>query len=858
MTDSKDRQLEHLAQLGRMLAAEEKGGFGNSAAPAGLRAFLREWRPQADRLELPTELLSQVGELLGNYDYLVQSARESRLGQALVLLRQIYREMRDGKPDPTTPEGEFSSPTPAAPPAEEPPRRRRRVRPPPKGVTLDSPVEKAGGIRAGYLRAMKKLGLRTVRDLLYHFPRRYDDFSSLRKIQALMYGSTETVIGTIERIHQRRTARGRTLISAQVRDETGSIEAVWFNQPYLIRSLRQGQRIVLSGKVDQYRGRLTFQSPEWEPYDDELIHTGRLVPVYPMSGDMRPRGTRRIIKRVVDQWAGRIPDPLPASVLERTELWDLSQSLRQIHFPDDEPNLQLARRRLAFDEFLLIQMGVLQRKREWQSVPGHPLEVDRDLLSHFSGQLPFTLTGAQERAQEGILADLQKAVPMSRLLQGDVGSGKTVVAAAAMLVSISNGRQAALMAPTEILAEQHDRTIRTLLAGLHVPGRPSAQHAVTDGEQWKEEEPETARRLEELQALLGITEESAGGEPRVALLTGSLKEREKRELRQAIAEGQVDVVIGTHALIQEEVAFANLGLAVIDEQHRFGVLQRQALHQKGYNPHLLVMTATPIPRTLALTLHGDLDLAVIDEMPPGRQPIRTRWLSNAERERAYDFVREQVDQGRQAFIICPLVEESEKIEAAAAVEEYNRLQDEVFPDLELGLLHGRMTGPEKERIMRRFRDGETHVLVSTPVVEVGIDVPNATVMMVEGAERFGLAQLHQFRGRVGRGEHPSYCMLLATSDELGSKRLKAIEETDDGFDLAEIDLELRGPGEFFGTRQSGLPDLKVARLGDVRLLELARQEAEAILNEDPELGRPEHAVLAERVAAFWSHGVEIS
>jgi len=350
----------------------------------------------------------------------------------------------------------------------------------------------------------------------------------------------------------------------------------------------------------------------------------------------------------------------------------------------------------------------------------------------------------------------------------------------------------------------------------------------------------------------------AGGEPRVALLIGSMKEREKRELRASIAEGGVDIVVGTHTLIQEGVAFANLGLVIIDEQHRFGVLQRQALHQKGYNPHLLVMTATPIPRTLALTLHGDLDLSIIDEMPPGRQKIRTRWLPNAERQRAYDFIRKQVQQGRQAFIICPLVEESEKIEAAAAVEEFHRLQEEVFPDLKLDLLHGRMSGAEKERIMRRFRDGETQVLVSTPVVEVGIDVPNATVMMVEGAERFGLAQLHQFRGRVGRGEHASYCILLATSDELGSERLKAIEETDDGFALAEIDLELRGPGEFFGTRQSGMPDLKVARLGDTRLLDLARREAEAILAADPTLSRPEHAVLAERLAAFWSREVEIS
>ncbi len=862
--ERRSRQLEHMAAFGRLLAAEEKAGFDDSAAPAGLGAAFHEWQLQAVRLGLPSGLRAQLGELLENYGHLIAAARESRLRQALELLRQAYRELRDGPARPATATAAGRALAPAAPaagarPAASPrPRPARRTPPPPQGLTLDSPVERAGGVYGNYLRALQKLGLRTIRDLLYHFPRRYDDFTSLKQIHDLTYGSTETIIATVEEIEQRRTHSGRTLIAARVGDETGSIPAVWFNQPFLLRSLKPGMRVVLSGRVDEYRGRLTLQSPEWEPYDAELIHTGRLVPVYPMSGEMRPRGTRRLVKRIVDQWAGRVPDPLPPEVRQRADLWDLPRALRQIHFPDDWACLQLARRRLAFDEFLLIQLGVLQRKKEWQSVPGHPLPLDRELLDRFLARLPFALTGAQQRAMEDILADLAGEVPMSRLLQGDVGSGKTVVAAAAILMAVANGRQAALMAPTEILAEQHERTVGELLAGLEVPGRPSAAVVSTAGEEWKEEEPEKARRVRELKALLGVAAERPAGQVRVALLTGSLKAREKRELRRAIAEGEIDVVVGTHALIQEGVAFANLGLVIIDEQHRFGVMQRQSLHQKGFNPHLLVMTATPIPRTLALTLHGDLDLSVIDEMPPGRQPIRTRWLANSERRRAHDHIRQQVHQGRQAFVICPLVEESEKIEAAAAVEEFERLQGEVFPDLKLDLLHGRMSGPEKERIMRRFRDGQTQVLVSTPVVEVGIDVPNATVMMVEGAERFGLSQLHQFRGRVGRGEHPSYCILLATSDELGSERLKAIEETEDGFALAEIDLDLRGPGEFFGTRQSGMPDLKVARLGDTRLLELTRREAAAILAEDAGLALPKHAILAERLADFWSRGMEVS
>ncbi len=853
--ERRKQQLEHLAALGRLLSAEERAGCADTVAPAGLETHFRQWQTQAQPLGLPPELLTRLAELLDNYGHLILSARQARVRQALALLRHAYRTLRDGDippPEVQVPAAPSGTPAPARP------RPSRRPPPPPKGVTLDTPLEKASGIPATYLRGLKRLGLQTVRDLLYHFPRRYDDFTSLKPIHALMYGTTETVIATVEEVEQRRTYSGRLLISARVRDETGSIEAVWFNQPYLLKSLQPGMKVVLSGRVEQFRGRLTLESPEWEPYDAELVHTGRLVPVYPMSGEMRPRGTRRLFKRFVEQWADRVPDPLPPEVRQRAELWELGRALRQIHFPDDWESVRQARRRLAFDEFLYIQLGVLQRKREWQASPGHPLTIDRELLERFLSRLPFALTGAQERALREILSDLERDVPMSRLLQGDVGSGKTVVATAAALMAVANGRQVALMAPTEILAEQHERTIRTLLSGLEVPGRPSAQHVSTAGEEWKEEDPERARRLAELKALLGVETPPAGGEPRIALLIGSKSEREKRELRAAIAEGRVDIVVGTHALIQEGVVFANLGLVIIDEQHRFGVLQRQALHQKGYNPHLLVMTATPIPRTLALTLHGDLDLSVIDEMPPGRQKIRTRWLANAERQRAYDFIRKQVQQGRQAFIICPLVEESEKIEAAAAVEEFRRLQEEVFPDLKLDLLHGRMSGAEKERVMRRFRDGETQVLVSTPVVEVGIDVPNATVMMVEGAERFGLAQLHQFRGRVGRGEYPSYCILLATSDELGSERLKAIEETDDGFALAEIDLELRGPGEFFGTRQSGMPDLKVARLGDTRLLDLARREAEAILAADPTLGRPEHAALAERLAAFWSREVEVS
>ncbi len=695
--------------------------------------------------------------------------------------------------------------------------RPKPVRPPPeppKGVGLDSPVTRMPGIKGAIAHKLERLGVRTIRDMLYLFPRRYDDFSALKTIHELVYGEEVTLVGTVWQVKNRTTQRGITLTEAILSDATGTMQVTWFNQPYLARQLTPGRQIVVSGKVDAYLGRLVFQSPQWEPLDRDLIHTARIVPVYPLTEGLSATWLRKQMWRLVEMWATRVPDPLPAAIRERQQLYDLPTALAQIHFPSDQDSLRQARRRLAFNEFLLIQLGVLRQRREWNRQPGRPLAVDQALLQRFLDHLPYKLTGAQQRALDEILRDLQQTRPMGRLLQGDVGSGKTVVAAAALLMTVANGYQAVLMAPTEILAEQHYKTLVGLL--------DANQHG---GEQ-------TA--------------------PRIGLLVGKLKGAEKAAMQEAIAAGQIDIVVGTHAVIQEGVNFANLGLAIIDEQHRFGVAQRAAIRQKGFAPHVLVMTATPIPRTLALTVYGDLDLSIIDEMPPGRQAIKTRCLTSRERERAYQFVRSQVAQGRQAFIICPLIEESEKIEAKAATAEYERLQKEVFPTLKLGLLHGKLPPDEKEAVMSAFYQGDLHILVSTSVVEVGIDVPNATVMVVEGANRFGLAQLHQFRGRVGRGEHQSYCLLLADNASAEAEaRLQALERTQDGFALAEEDLKLRGPGEFFGTRQSGLPDLKVAKLSDVHVLEQARAEAAELFRQDPDLSRPEHAALAMQVREFW-------
>jgi ATP-dependent DNA helicase RecG len=485
-----------------------------------------------------------------------------------------------------------------------------------------------------------------------------------------------------------------------------------------------------------------------------------------------------------------------------------------MHFPANADRLARARRRLSFDEFFILQLGVLRQRAQWQSDPGIPIRGGRDALDAFLGSLPYQLTGAQQRVLNEILADLEGERPMSRLLQGDVGSGKTVVAASALLATAAAGYQSVLMAPTEILAEQHLATLAGMLSC----------HGVN-----------------------------------VALLTGSVPRAEREAIHAGLVSGEIDVLVGTHAVLERGVEFQSLALAIVDEQHRFGVRQRGILRSKGHNPHMLVMSATPIPRSLALTLYGDLELSVIDEMPPGRQPIQTRWFMPAERERAYRFLHAQVKKGFQAYVICPLVEESEKIEAKAAVEEYERLQKTIFPDLRLGLMHGRLKSEKKESVMRQFSEQELDILVSTSVIEVGIDVPNATVMMIEGANRFGLSQLHQFRGRVGRGQSQSYCILLsdATTD-LSEERLRAIEESNDGFQLAEKDLELRGPGDFFGTRQSGLPELKLASLGDTPLLEKARQEAKALFAQDPNLSHPDHRLLARQVRAFWGGEGDLS
>ena len=827
--------LSPFETLSKMLALEKHRGYDNKAVLGGLERLSDTWAPGAITQVSTKEerlLIEEIASALRQYPSLKERSQRvalvedllGKIGSGLVLTAPERRPMAPAGDDLELAEALPSSREVSgqvAPPA--------RLLPPAKTEAseraiegMDSPVTRLPGIKGGFARRMANLGVKTIADMLSLYPRRYDDYRSLKTINQLEYGEEVTIIGTIWETHARESRRGGVITTSTLSDGTATIQATWFNQPWLAEKLKPGSQIVISGKVDEYLGCLVFQSPEWEPLDKHLVHTGRLVPVYPLTEGLTQKWLRRLVKQTVDYWTQRLPDHLPEASRQSLGLPPLDEAVRQIHFPNDWESLEMARRRLAFDEFLLIQLGVLRQRRQWRSRPGRPVAVDEALLQGFVASLPFALTQAQERVLQEIIHDLSQAVPMSRLLQGDVGSGKTVVALAAMLVTAADGGQTALMAPTEILAEQHYRNIAQLIENFE-PARHTAHFAVR-------------------------------------LLTGSTPAADREAIYQQIGEGQARLVVGTHALIQGAVEFNDLRLAIIDEQHRFGVQQRSRLRDKGAgNPHVLVMSATPIPRTLALTLYGDLDLSVIDEMPPGRQRIVTRWLSPLERERAYSFVRSQVEQGRQAFIICPLVEESEKIEAKSAVEEHARLQKEIFPDLKLGLLHGRMKGEDKDAVMRQFRSAELHILVSTAVVEVGIDVPNATVMLVEGANRFGLAQLHQFRGRVGRGEHQSYCLLLADAASPDAEaRLRVISETDDGFTLAEEDLKLRGPGEFFGTRQSGLPDIKLAKLSDTRLLEVAREEAKHIFDNDPDLGRSEHRLLARKLHTFWQAKTDLT
>ena len=672
---------------------------------------------------------------------------------------------------------------------------------------LTTDVRYIKGIGEQRAKALAKLHIATLRDLIAYFPRSYEDRSAVTPIAALQDGETACVEAMVVAAPTlSRVRRGLELVKLRAVDATGTLEITFFNQPYMRDQLKAGDTYTFCGKAEGTLLRKQMVNPVVEREGQHLL-TGRIVPIYPLTAGVSQSILIRSVAQGLDACRDQIPDPLPESVRQEHKLCHISYAYDQIHFPADQETLSIARRRLVFEELFLFAIGLKKLRTRRETVSAAPCPATD--LSDFHAALPFALTAAQQRVIGEILADMASGRPMNRLVQGDVGSGKTMVAAAAVVCAARNGLQSALMAPTEILAEQHHRGLAPLLEGLGL---------------------------------------------RCALLTGSMPVARRRAVLRQLSEGEVDLAIGTHALISADVAYRNLGLVVTDEQHRFGVAQRSALSAKGTDPHLLVMSATPIPRTLALIIYGDLDVSVIDQLPPGRQSVDTFAVPGSYHQRIYAFLRKHIAAGRQAYIICPMVEENDALpDDRKAVKEYAAmLQEKVFPALRIAFVHGKMKAKEKDAVMSAFAAGETDILVSTTVVEVGVDVPNAVVMVIENAERFGLSQLHQLRGRVGRGQHKSYCILISDnrSDETRA-RLKAMTQLHDGFRIAEEDLKLRGPGDFFGQRQHGLPAMKIADLScDLTLLQEAQGAAEQLLREDPELSA--HPLTAQRVEELFS------
>lgn len=705
------------------------------------------------------------------------------------------------------------------------------------GVNLDTKIEELPKVGSAYQKRLKKLGIETVKDLLFYFPSRYEDFSDIIDISKIKVGYTVCVQGRITDIKHYKTHRKwMDITQITLEDDSGSVDAIWFNQPYLAKSFKEDDLICLAGKVSLGKDGIYLNNPSHERMADfsltnNLTHTGRIVPVYPETKGITSRWLRYVIKPLLGSLYDKAPEILPEEVLKKHKFLGIKKAIWQVHFPDTFEAADAARARFSFEELFLLQLLVLKEKYKLiqRKAPACPMNVE--LMKEFTNSLPFQLTDSQKQCSYQILKDLEKPFPMSRLLEGDVGSGKTVVAVMASLNTVKNGYQVAFMAPTEILAKQHFKSLIELLKNFNVK--------------------------------VGFLTSKEGR----IFKDNNAFETKKQNVVEDLKNGQIDVVVGTHSLLQKGVEFKSLALVVVDEQHRFGVEQRSFLAKNTkIVPHLLSMTATPIPRTLTLTIYGDLDLSLIKEMPKNRKQVKTLIVGPEERRDAYEFIRKEVKEGKGVFVICPKIEPkvetdtSEMIgsfvpqnysffpknEVKAVKEEYEKLSKDIFPDLRITMLHGKMKPAEKEKIMKDFRDGQVDLLISTSVVEVGVDVPRATVIMIEGAERFGLAQLHQLRGRVGRSDMQSHCFLFTTSpDQLNRKRLKALVNSNSGFELAQKDLEIRGPGQLYGTNQWGIPDIAMEGLSNIFLVEKTRQTAKEVLEADPTLEK--HPLLKERL-----------
>ncbi len=813
----------------RPFRLEMKTEYLDKAVIGGLGDYVRNWVTKVDQDATTHQmtLLEELAELFKGYAEIQPIERKPRLEQASNIIDQLCR--RSERQGDRGTGGQAVTRSAAAPPSKsktpEPESlSQEAVNPDPDQlIALSTSVGYLKGIGPKLAQLLgETVGIITVGDLLEYYPRDYLDRSRFKSVyQVGRANEYETIQGVVVNQMEFTSRRSKKVLKTVVYDETGVVSLLAFGKrvQYMKNALKIDTKLVISGKFKRSYGETQTSDYTYEILSDEdaeLIHTGRIVPVYPLTARLNQRSLRRWLKTVVDQYGSYVPEILPLEIRKRRRLIDKAEAVRNIHFPDTHGHLAAARRRLAFDELFFLELGLGLKKKRWEiEEPGISLQAQTDLLQRFVSSLPFQLTAAQKRVFSEIEADMKSSKPMNRLLQGDVGSGKTVVAAMAMLLAVDNSYQGALMAPTEILAEQHYNTLTSLLNPMGL---------------------------------------------QVVLLRGDMRKSEREDALAQIQSGEANIAVGTHALIQAGVEFANLGLEITDEQHRFGVMQRAELKKKGVNPDALVMTATPIPRTLALTVYGDLNVSVIDEMPPGRQSVITRWVAEGKRQEIYAFIQKQIAQGRQAYLVYPLVEESEKLEdLKAATEMAEHFQNEVFPHLSVGLIHGRMKAEEKQAVMNQFKGSATNILVSTTVIEVGIDVPNASLILIEHAERFGLAQLHQLRGRVGRSHHKSYCLLVANPKSTDAvQRMKAMVRTTDGFEIAEEDLAIRGPGEFFGTKQAGMPDLKVASLvKDAELLEIAREEAFSIAAQDPALAKPQHQLLKHILRDKWRANLEM-
>ncbi|MCS6937222.1 MAG: ATP-dependent DNA helicase RecG [Candidatus Bipolaricaulota bacterium] len=762
-----------ISRLSKVLRLEESTGYQDSAVIGGLEGFIEKLSEELRAHPAQAALAEKLRRVVRGYALQPREARR----EVVRALEDALRALQALTPNPSSVSESQQ-----------------------KGAESDlqAPVRLAKGVGPEREKLLQRLGIETIEDLLMYFPRKIEDRSVKKKIAQLRHGDRVTVQGRVRAVDLIKPRKNLEIVKAAIQDNTGILYAVWFNQPWLKNQLVQGELISLYGTVESTHGQLQMNSPVWEPATKNFL-TGRLVPVYPATEGLSPQMLSRLIRTNLSLYGPSLKELIPEEIRQRQQLLPRAQAFEKLHFPKNLEEYQQAHRTLAFEELLIFQIGVARERAKTGARPGRCLTISDERLEEFFAVLPFKLTRAQQRAISEIRADLAAPHPMNRLLQGDVGSGKTVVATAAALIAMASGYQVALMAPTEILAQQHFLKIRELLARLSAP-------------------------------------------PQIALLIGSMAEREKVRVRRQIAHGDLEFIIGTHALIQEDVRFKNLGLAIIDEQHRFGVIQRAQLEQKNENLDILVMSATPIPRTITLTLYGQFEISLLDELP-FEKAIQTYWVAEERRDQVYEFVVGELKQGAQAYIVFPLIEESEELDLKAATQAKEELESTFFKNFRVGLLHGRMSDAEKQRTMERLRARELDVLVSTTIIEVGIDIPNATVMVIEHADRFGLAQLHQLRGRIGRAGQKAYCFAIASpQSEEGRERLRVFQSTLDGFEIAEADLRIRGPGDLLGVAQHGLDStFRVADLiADLDLMKAAREEAFRLIEQ-----HPDHPLIAE-------------